>query len=186
MARTHAFCNKIKEHTMHSKKIVWLWVITLAYCISQASYASIIVPMTLVSMNNNGKRVGSVKLDDTLYGLLLTPTLHSIPAGIHGWQIHTLPFCSNYAKAAGGHLDINNANVHLGPYNGHGHIGDLPVLIVQHNGKAALPVVAPRLKLRDIVGRTLVINVGGDNYSDSPEVNGGGIRALACGIIPYH
>ena len=58
-------------------------------------------------------------------------------------------------------------------------------LIVDANGDAVLPVLAPRLKLANIKSLTLVINEEGDNYADKPDLSGGGGMRIACGVIPY-
>ncbi len=150
------------------------------------SYASLIVPMSWVDKTGHGKKVGYIKADDTIYGVLFTPALHGLPAGVHGFVLRTLPFCSNYAKAAGGHLDPLRTYEHKGPFRGDGHLGDLPVLIVSASGKASLPVVAPRLKLAQLTGRSLTIEAMADNYADVPDADGGSGRPIACGIIPYH
>ncbi len=149
-------------------------------------HASIIVPMTLVDTGGNGKTLGTIKLDDTLYGLLLTPQLHDLPTGTHGFHVHTLPFCNNYGIAAGGHFDPERTFQHRGPYRGSGHLGDLPVLIVNVRGHATLPVLAPRLKLSQIYGRSLIIFAGSDNYSEKPLKEHASKTRIACGIIPYH
>jgi Cu-Zn family superoxide dismutase len=54
---------------------------------------------------------------------------------------------------------------------------------VASDGKATLPVLAPRLKVADIRGRSLMIHAGGDNYSDSPAPLGGGGDRVACGVV---
>ena len=72
---------------------------------------------------------------------------------------------------------------HLGPYNSQGHLGDLPVLSVDTNGQATVPVVAPRLTVKDILGHSLMIHSGGDTYSDEPKLGGGASRMI-CGVIP--
>ena len=46
------------------------------------------------------------------------------------------------AEAAGGHLDPQHSGKHEGP-DGMGHLGDLPVLVVNNDGKATDPVMAP-------------------------------------------
>jgi Cu-Zn family superoxide dismutase len=46
-----------------------------------------------------------------------------------------------------------------------------------------LPVLAPRLNLDDMSGRSLMIHAGGDNYSDDPELLGGGGGRMACGVV---
>jgi Cu-Zn family superoxide dismutase len=86
------------------------------------------------------------------------------------------------ASAAGGHFDPLMTGKHEGPY-GNGHSGDLPFLYVDKDGKALLPVLAPRLKVSDLKGRSLMIHAGGDNYSDVPEKLGGGGSRLACGAV---
>ena len=55
------------------------------------------------------------------------------------------------ALAAGGHYDPDKTDRHAGPY-GNGHLGDLPFLYVDKEGKASLPVLAPRLKVADLQG----------------------------------
>jgi Cu-Zn family superoxide dismutase len=86
------------------------------------------------------------------------------------------------ALAAGGHYDPAGANKHLGP-QGAGHLGDLPAITVGADGKAVTAVVAARLKLADVKGRSLMIHAGGDNYSDQPVPLGGGGARVACGVI---
>lgn len=152
---------------------------------ASAASATLIIPMYTVSQDGHGKKIGTVKADDTIYGLLLTPKLKDLPPGEHGFHVHEVGLCSNYAMAAGGHLDPDKMKQHRGPYNGDGHLGDLPVLIVDEKGHATLPVLAPRLKLSMIEGRALIIHEGGDNYSDQPQKLGGAGGRIACGVIGY-
>ncbi|KTC90630.1 superoxide dismutase family protein [Fluoribacter dumoffii] len=128
-----------------------------------------------------GASVGKIVFEDSKYGLLIKPQLTGLPAGIHGFHIHQHPDCGDHAKNAGGHLDPANTNKHLGPY-GEGHLGDLPVLVVDPNGTANIIVLAPRLKTQDIKDHAIMIHEGGDNYSDNPPLGGGGER-IACGKI---
>ncbi|MBS0551945.1 MAG: superoxide dismutase family protein, partial [Proteobacteria bacterium] len=50
-------------------------------------------------------------------------------------------------------------------------------------GNALQPVLAPRLKLSDLAGRSLMVHAGGDNHSDHPEPLGGGGPRIVCGVI---
>jgi Cu-Zn family superoxide dismutase len=50
-------------------------------------------------------------------------------------------------------------------------------------GDVKQTVTAPRLKLSDVQGRSLIIHEGGDTYSDTRE-SGGGKGRIACGVIP--
>jgi len=145
---------------------------------------TVTVNMYRVIPNGQGSTVGDVQLTDTYYGLLLTPRLYDLPTGVHGFHIHQNASCANYGMAAGGHLDPKNTGKHLGPYDANGHLGDLPALTVDTKGQATLPVLAPRLTVSAVRNHTLMIHVGGDNYSDSPEKLGGGGVRLACGVIP--
>ena len=86
------------------------------------------------------------------------------------------------AFSAGGHFDPAGTNHHEGPL-GHGHLGDLPALMVQPDGTASLPLSVPHLTLADLAGHALVIHAGGDNYSDRPEPLGGGGARIACGVV---
>jgi Cu-Zn family superoxide dismutase len=160
-------------------------VALIVFLCSHAAWASLYIPMYLVNDSGPVKKIGYVKADDTIYGLLLTPKLKELPPGIHGFHIHQFPSCASHGTGAGGHLDPTCTQAHRGPYSGDGHLGDLPVLIVDKKGRATLPVLAPRLKLCQIQNRALMIHMGGDNYSDNPQPLGGGGARIACGVIGY-
>ena len=149
-----------------------------------------VVQINLLNDQGAGKGIGTVTIKDTQYGLLLAPDLTDLTPGIHGFHVHQNPDCAAVMKdnksmagmAAGGHYDPAGTAKHEGPY-GQGHLGDLPALYVGPDGKATLPVLAPRLKMADLKGRALMIHAGGDNYSDIPAPLGGGGARMACGVI---
>ena len=156
-----------------------------AMFIVSVAQASLIIPVNLTNANGVGETVGTIKADNTIYGLLLQPNLHGLPAGTHGFHVHAMPMCDHNGMDAGSHFDPDNTTAHKGPYSD-GHLGDLPILTVNADGTATTPVLAPRLKLSDIKGHALMIHAGGDNYSDTPEKLGGGGARLACGIVPFY
>ncbi|WP_456293050.1 superoxide dismutase [Cu-Zn] SodC [Pseudomonas sp. AK106] len=171
------------------KSALWLALIG-AFTVS-AQAASLDVPMNLVSADGAPQPVGNVTISETAYGLVFTPDLKSLPAGIHGLHVHEKASCDSGMKdgkkvaalAAGGHFDPAKTGKHLGPY-GEGHLGDLPAVYVNADGVANYPVLAPRLKnIADIKGHALMIHVGGDNHSDMPMPLGGGGDRMACGVI---
>ena len=108
----------------------------------------------------------------------------------HGFHVHENPDCSAAVKggktvpglAAGGHYDPAGTGRHEGPY-GNGHLGDLPPLFTDRSGRTSLPVLAPRIKISDLKGRSLMIHAGGDNYADKPQPLGGGGARMACGVV---
>lgn len=125
--------------------------------------------------------MGRVDFTDSPYGLLIRPRLEHLKPGLHGFHLHQHPDCGNGGKNAGGHFDPNNTKRHRGPYD-NGHLGDLPVLYVNKRGGAGVVTIAPKLKVRDLTGLSLMVHASGDNYSDDPPLGGGGGR-VACGII---
>ena len=144
--------------------------------------ASITTTVYRTSKHGHGTSLGTVTFEDSQYGLLIKPHLTHLSPGIHGLHIHTKPDCSNMGLAAGGHFDPQHTGHHFGPYNPHGHLGDLPALTVNQQGQATLPTLAPRLSVSQIKGHSLIIHAGGDTYSDHPTLGGGGKR-IACGVI---
>jgi Cu-Zn family superoxide dismutase len=155
-----------------------------------ASAADLVVPMNLVDEQGIGKAIGTVTISEGPSGLVFTPALSDLPPGVHGFHVHQNADCSAGEKdgkkvpglAAGGHYDPAATAKHEGP-SGAGHLGDLPALTVGADGTAALPVSAPRLRLVDVAGRSLMIHAGGDTFSDLPAPLGGGGARLACGAI---
>ncbi|NQS87798.1 superoxide dismutase [Cu-Zn] SodC [Pantoea allii] len=165
-------------------------LLTLLTC-GVAQAASEEVTIHDVSPQGIGKSVGTVKIEETKYGLTFTPMLTGLKPGIHGFHVHAKGSCEPgesegktvAAGDAGGHLDPENTGKHLGPY-GEGHLGDLPALYVDEQGKASYPVLAPRIKtLSEVKGKALMIHVGGDNHADHPKPLGGGGARFACGVI---
>jgi Cu-Zn family superoxide dismutase len=128
-----------------------------------------------------GTSLGYVVFEDSNYGLLIQPNLFGLPTGLHGFHIHQHPNCKDKGMMAGDHFDPHATKTHLGPY-GKGHLGDLPVLAVDAKGESHIPLLAPRLKTQDIQGHALMIHAGGDTYSDTPPLGGGGQR-IGCGEI---
>lgn len=154
---------------------------------STASAEGIKVDMHQISAEGVGASMGALNLTESAQGLTISGQLTNLSAGEHGFHIHEKPNCGPGDKdgkaaagiAAGPHLDPKATKKHAGP-EGSGHLGDLPKLVVTADGKVS--VVAPHLKLADVKSRALVIHEGGDNYSDTPELGGGGKR-IACGVI---
>lgn len=156
-----------------------------------AQAASEEVTLHSVTQEGTGASVGTVKIEETPYGLTFTPHLTQLTPGIHGFHVHANGSCDPAtidgkivpAGAAGGHFDPQNSGKHLGPW-GEGHLGDLPALYVNAEGQGSYPVLAPRLKkISDITGRALMVHMGGDNHSDHPQPLGGGGGRYACGVI---
>jgi Cu-Zn family superoxide dismutase len=172
-------------------------MVAATLCTAGAAAADeVIVAMHLIDDKGVGKGIGSITASDSPNGLLLHLDLSDdLPPGAHGFHVHQNPDCGPARKdgamtaglAAGGHFDPEKTGKHLGP-SGTGHLGDLPILYVEVDEDGALPVthalVAPRLKVADIRGRSMVIHAQGDTYRDEPKPLGGGGARIACGVVP--
>lgn len=150
------------------------------------------VTINKIDASGVGEAIGTLALRDTRHGLFIEPKLTGLPPGPHGFHIHQNPNCgpgpgaNNQpapGMAAGGHYDPKSTGKHRGPHTDDSHLGDLPVLVVETNGTASLPVIAKRLKVSDVVGRSIMIHAGGDNFDDQPAPLGGGGGRIACGLI---
>ena len=153
---------------------------------------SLKISVQLLDPVKGNQDVGFVSVTESKYGLVFTPELKGLTAGVHGFHIHENPSCDAKEKdgkltaglAAGGHWNPNGAKAHGFPWSDEAHLGDLPALYVDAEGNATHPVLAPRLKsLADIKGRSIMIHAGGDNHSDEPKPLGGGGARMACGVI---
>lgn len=180
----------MKIRTSHTRHLLAIALLGGCTGLAQAADTALQVPMQLVDADGKSSAIGSISITATKYGALLTPQLQGLPVGLHGFHLHEKPSCDpgekegkkTAALGAGGHLDPEKTGKHEGPY-GTGHLGDLPPLFVDADGKATQPVLAPRLKPADFSGHALMIHAGGDNHADHPQALGGGGARIACGVI---
>jgi Cu-Zn family superoxide dismutase len=165
-------------------------LLILALAGAAATSHALDVAIQTVTADGTTAPIGSINLTQTQYGVVLTPALHGLPPGAHGFHLHEKASCEPGVKdgkpgaalGAGGHFDPNHTGHHEGPY-AEGHLGDLPALFVNADGTASQPMLAPRLKLGDFPGHALVIHAGGDNNADQPAPLGGGGPRIACGVV---
>jgi Cu-Zn family superoxide dismutase len=167
-------------------------VIGVLHCATaMTADADLVVKVNLVDEKGVGREIGQVTISESRHGLVFTPALEGLAPGQHGFHVHETGDCGPGVKdgkpgaalKAGAHLDPAHSGHHGTPW-GDGHLGDLPALYVDADGKATSPVLAPRLKLADVRGRALMVHAGGDNHSDQPAPLGGGGGRIACGVIP--
>ncbi|SHI44129.1 superoxide dismutase family protein [Lutispora thermophila] len=100
------------------------------------------------------------------------------PIGPHGFHIHLYGNCEigdpdDPFKAAGDHWNPDNQ-----PHGNHA--GDFPVVFSNH-GRALMCFFTDRFKVRDIIGKSVIIHQSPDDYRSQPSGNAG--KRLACGII---
>jgi Cu-Zn family superoxide dismutase len=156
-----------------------------------ANAESIFVSLREATTDGPGKDIGRIKLEDSQYGLVIKPDLSGLRPGLHGLHVHKNPDCGPAGKegevvpggAAGSHYDPEGTGRHAGPY-GDGHLGDLPNLMVEHDGTVSIPVLAPRVKVADIRDRSLMSHAGADRYTGHMKhTHGKGGARMYCGVI---
>src|SRR5688500_6304438 len=137
--------------------------------------------------NATGSSVGTVTLDNTAQGVLMTATLSGLPPGTHGFHFHTVGQCAPTFEAAGEHF--NPAKKQHGLRNSAGpHAGDLPNLNVPESGTVRLEMVASGVSLGsgknnllDGNGSALVVHTFADDNVTDPAGNSG--TRVACGVV---
>lgn len=128
---------------------------------------------------DSGDAVGTIHFADSDYGLLVQPDLKGLSPGLHAVHIHENPDCSD----AGEHFDPAGTGQHLGPY-AEGHLGDLPNITVEADGSATITVLAPRVLVKDILNRAVIVHKGADRYdSHAHHSHGKGGARMYCGVI---
>ncbi|MGM9537743.1 MAG: superoxide dismutase family protein [Candidatus Onthomonas sp.] len=111
-------------------------------------------------------------------GTLVVADISGLPpdseTGIFALHIHEGTDCSGPGFSdTGGHF---NPTGQLHP----NHAGDLPPLF-SFRGRAFLAVLTGRFRVSDVIGRTVVIHSGPDDFKTQPSGNSG--AKIACGII---
>jgi Cu-Zn family superoxide dismutase len=102
------------------------------------------------------------------------------PIGPHGFHIHEKGDChvgdpNNPFQAAGGHWNPTNQ-----PHGNHA--GDFPVLF-SNRGFARMSFFTDRFRVRDVIGKSVIIHQSPDDYRTQPAGDSG--KRLACGVISW-
>ncbi|MEN2991490.1 superoxide dismutase family protein [Tistrella sp. BH-R2-4] len=135
----------------------------------------------------SGRDNGSATLTGTPTGVLIATDLRGLPPGKWvAFHIHEGDACDAEQghKTAGGHFNPDD-RAHGYLAEGGPHAGDMPNQKVAQDGTLAVEVFngAVRLDQGDtgIMGRTLMIHAGRDDYRSQPSGAAG--DRIACGVI---
>ena len=131
--------------------------------------------VAMVSGNGVAGKVWFSRLEN---GILVTAEVSGLPReGFFAFHIHEGTGC--------GGEDFGNTGGHFNPGGtAHpDHAGDLPPLL-SCKGRAYLSVLTDRFDLEQIMGRTVVIHSGTDDFRSQPAGDPG--AKLACGVIGYN
>lgn len=115
---------------------------------------------------------GTVTFKETKDGVLVTAKIHGLPQSknscvgrFFGFHIHEGTSCSGNIND-----EFANAKSHLNTTNcSHPfHIGDLPPLI-ENNGYAYMRVLIDKFKIKDIIGKVVIIHDMPDDFTSQPS-----------------
>ena len=127
---------------------------------------------------------GIVIFRETKNGILLTAKINGLPqvkdnctGKFFGFHIHEGTSCTGNLTD-----EFANAKSHLNSTNCFHpfHIGDLPPLI-ENNGYAYMSILINKFKIKDILGKVIIIHDSPDDFKTQPNGNSG--NKIACGII---
>lgn len=124
---------------------------------------------------------GTVSFAPFRGGVLVTADISGLPqqrgacaTPVFGFHIHEGSACTGQGFAdTGGHFDLTGC-----PHPHHS--GDLPPLF-SCRGRAYLAVYTDRFRIRDVIGRTVVIHGHADDFATQPSGHSG--EKIACGVI---
>lgn len=122
---------------------------------------------------------GIILFNEKTNGVLITARIKNLPINEHkgrffAFHIHEGSNCTG--------INFEDSKKHLNPSNlKHPyHLGDLPPLI-ECNGNAYMQVLVDKFKIDDIIGRTIIIHDGIDDFKTQPSGDSG--SKIACGEI---
>ncbi len=121
---------------------------------------------------------GSVRFFDTPAGVRVDAHIRGLPpseTGFYGFHVHESGECAppDFASAMG-HYNPTGAAHPL-------HAGDFPMLLATDKMEAWIAFVTTRFSVKDIIGRSVVIHGGRDDYTSQPAGDSG--PRIGCGVI---
>lgn len=124
--------------------------------------------------------LGTSKFFQTPAGVLVLAEVWGLPqtdTGVFGFHIHEGDSCGGTPEK-----EFSDAKGHLNPGNlpHPEHMGDLPPLFARR-GYAWAAFLTSRFTIREILGRTVILHAGPDDFTTQPSGDAG--KMIACGVI---
>lgn len=127
---------------------------------------------------------GEVKLFETARGTAVVAEIFGLPMSAEGCAGEIFAFHIHSGASCTGTVDdpFADAGVHLNPLGcPHPyHMGDMPPLFAS-GGYAFLAFVSGRFRVKDVIGKTVIIHDRPDDFTTQPSGNAG--KRIACGVI---
>ena len=126
---------------------------------------------------------GTVTFSQLKDGIIVTAKVYNLPytkceKEIYGFHMHEGMSCTgnDTDPFADAKMHYNNGECVNHPY----HTGDMPPLY-GNNGFAYMSFFTNKFSIAEIVGKTIIIHNGVDDFSSQPSGNSG--EKIACGVI---
>ncbi len=139
----------------------------------------------IIKGNSNYPNInGIITFKETKDGVLLTTKIKGLPQSkstcmgrFFGFHIHSGNSCTGNKED-----EFANSGVHYNPNDcPHPfHVGDLPPLM-ENNGLSYMVVLINKFKIKDIIGKVIIIHDMPDDFTSQPSGNSG--KKIACGKI---
>uniref|UniRef100_A0A8C5N405 Superoxide dismutase [Cu-Zn] n=1 Tax=Leptobrachium leishanense TaxID=445787 RepID=A0A8C5N405_9ANUR len=117
---------------------------------------------------------------------IIDGTLDGLSPGLHGVHIHEFGDLSEGCASCGEHYNPDGSS-HGAPGDIDHHVGDLGNIFANDDGQAAFRMENERVKVWNIIGRSLVVDEKEDDLGQGNDslskITGNSGRRLACGII---
>lgn len=117
---------------------------------------------------------------------IIEGTIDGLSPGLHGLHVHEFGDLTNSCLSCGGHYNPGK-NRHGGPLDAERHVGDLGNIRADEQGRATFRIQDDRLKVLDIIGRSVAVDGGEDDLGRGGQplshVTGNSGESLVCGII---
>ncbi|MBC6459365.1 superoxide dismutase family protein [Actinomadura sp. HBU206391] len=163
---------------IHLALAVTLGVGAAALCVSGVAQAMRGRPDAqagAVIRNAEGRAVGSLRIENERYGKSrVTVTVTGLPAGYHGFHVHTKGACDprSIDPATGSPFFSAGGHFNLGSGSHPEHSGDLPALLVGADGTGSASSSTDRFRVRQLLdrdGSAIMIHAGPDNQANIPD-----------------
>lgn len=142
----------------------------------------VFIPKRAIALVEGGEKApflnGKVIFEQRRGGVLVTANIFGLPKGsgmgFFAFHIHSGKSCGgvDFADTEGHYT--KSWDIHPK------HSGDLPPLM-SNDGRAFMQVLTNRFTVADIIGKTVVIHGGVDDFTSQPGGNAG--TKIACGVI---
>ncbi|XP_004383744.1 copper chaperone for superoxide dismutase [Trichechus manatus latirostris] len=117
---------------------------------------------------------------------LIEGTIDGLEPGPHGLHVHQYGDLTRNCASCGDHFNPDGMS-HGGPQDANRHRGDLGNVLADADGRVVFRMEDEKLKVWDVIGRSLVIDEGEDDLGRGShplsKVTGNSGKRLACGII---